>query len=87
MTPARADIVVSCIDNMVKGAAGQAIQNMNLLYGLDEGAGLALPPGVLTERRIIMGIEFISGGVCAPKGQGGGYLLRYPQNRLKPDPA
>ena len=37
-------IVVSCIDNMVKGAAGQAIQNMNLLYGLDEGAGLALVP-------------------------------------------
>ena len=27
--------MVSCIDNMVKGAAGQAIQNMNLLYGLD----------------------------------------------------
>ena len=26
------------------GAAGQAIQNMNLLYGLDEGAGLALVP-------------------------------------------
>ena len=37
-------IVVSCIDNMVKGAAGQAIQNMNLLYGLDEDAGLTLVP-------------------------------------------
>ena len=34
-------IVSSCIDNMVKGAAGQAVQNMNLLFGLDEGMGLA----------------------------------------------
>ncbi|MBN1488465.1 MAG: N-acetyl-gamma-glutamyl-phosphate reductase [Phycisphaerae bacterium] len=33
-------IVVSAIDNMVKGAAGQAIQNMNLMCGLDETAGL-----------------------------------------------
>lgn len=33
-------IVVSCIDNMVKGAAGQAIQNMNLRFGLAENAGL-----------------------------------------------
>lgn len=38
-------IVVSAIDNMVKGAAGQAIQNMNLAMGIDESAGLlALPP-------------------------------------------
>ena len=38
-------IVVSAIDNMVKGAAGQAIQNMNLLLGLDETTGLtAIPP-------------------------------------------
>ena len=34
--------VVSCIDNLVKGAAGQAIQNMNLLCGFDEIAGLDL---------------------------------------------
>lgn len=33
-------VVVSCIDNLVKGACGQAIQNMNLLMGLDEGVGL-----------------------------------------------
>ncbi|MBD7910286.1 N-acetyl-gamma-glutamyl-phosphate reductase [Clostridium cibarium] len=33
-------IVVSAIDNMVKGAAGQAVQNMNILLGLDEKEGL-----------------------------------------------
>jgi N-acetyl-gamma-glutamyl-phosphate reductase len=33
-------VVLSAIDNMVKGAAGQAIQNMNLMCGLDETAGL-----------------------------------------------
>lgn len=33
-------VVVSAIDNMVKGASGQAIQNMNLMYGFDERTGL-----------------------------------------------
>jgi N-acetyl-gamma-glutamyl-phosphate reductase len=33
-------IVVSCIDNLVKGAAGQAIQNMNVMYGWGEEEGL-----------------------------------------------
>ncbi|MDI6815282.1 MAG: N-acetyl-gamma-glutamyl-phosphate reductase [Dehalococcoidales bacterium] len=33
-------IIISCIDNLVKGAAGQAIQNMNLMLGLPETAGL-----------------------------------------------
>ncbi|MBF0287308.1 MAG: N-acetyl-gamma-glutamyl-phosphate reductase [SAR324 cluster bacterium] len=33
-------IVVTTIDNLVKGAAGQAIQNMNLMFGLDESTGL-----------------------------------------------
>ncbi|MDR1428702.1 MAG: N-acetyl-gamma-glutamyl-phosphate reductase [Spirochaetaceae bacterium] len=33
-------IVVSAIDNMVKGAAGQAIQNMNIIFGFDESLGL-----------------------------------------------
>lgn len=33
-------IVISCLDNLIKGAAGQAIQNMNLMCGLDEAAGL-----------------------------------------------
>jgi N-acetyl-gamma-glutamyl-phosphate reductase len=33
-------IVISCLDNLVKGAAGQAIQNMNLMLGLPETTGL-----------------------------------------------
>jgi len=33
-------VILSVIDNLVKGAAGQAIQNMNILFGLDERAGL-----------------------------------------------
>ena len=33
-------IVVSCLDNLVKGAAGQAVQNMNLMFDLPEDAGL-----------------------------------------------
>ena len=37
-------VVVSALDNMVKGAAGQAIQNMNLLFGFDETAGLMQVP-------------------------------------------
>jgi N-acetyl-gamma-glutamyl-phosphate reductase len=37
-------IVVTAIDNMVKGAAGQAIQNMNILFGFDERAGLETIP-------------------------------------------
>ena len=36
-------IVLSVIDNLVKGAAGQAIQNMNIMFGLDEVMGLNLP--------------------------------------------
>ncbi|HHV31222.1 MAG TPA: N-acetyl-gamma-glutamyl-phosphate reductase [Clostridiales bacterium] len=37
-------IAISAIDNMVKGAAGQAIQNMNLAFGLEETTGLKLFP-------------------------------------------
>lgn len=33
-------VVLSVIDNLVKGAAGQAVQNMNLMFGLSESAGL-----------------------------------------------
>jgi N-acetyl-gamma-glutamyl-phosphate reductase len=33
-------IIISCIDNLVKGAAGQAIQNMNLMFGMPENEGL-----------------------------------------------
>jgi len=35
-------VVFTAIDNLVKGAAGQAVQNMNLMFGLDETAGLIL---------------------------------------------
>jgi len=37
-------VVVSAIDNLVKGASGQAVQNMNLMFGLPETAGLLTPP-------------------------------------------
>lgn len=33
-------VLVSCIDNLLKGAAGQAVQNMNLMFGFDEKEGL-----------------------------------------------
>ena len=33
-------VLVSCLDNLLKGAAGQAVQNMNLMFGFDEKAGL-----------------------------------------------
>ena len=36
-------VLVSVIDNLVKGAAGQAVQNLNLMFGLAEGAGLDTP--------------------------------------------
>ncbi|MBA7601754.1 N-acetyl-gamma-glutamyl-phosphate reductase [subsurface metagenome] len=36
-------VVVSAIDNLVKGASGQAIQNMNLMFGFDETRGLEVP--------------------------------------------
>ena len=36
-------VVFSAIDNLVKGAAGQAVQNMNLMFGLEETTGLVFP--------------------------------------------
>ena len=33
-------IVTSAIDNLLKGASGQAVQNMNVMFGLDETSGL-----------------------------------------------
>jgi N-acetyl-gamma-glutamyl-phosphate reductase len=33
-------VILAVIDNLVKGAAGQAVQNMNLMFGLDETIGL-----------------------------------------------
>jgi N-acetyl-gamma-glutamyl-phosphate reductase len=38
-------VIHSIIDNLVKGASGQAIQNMNLMFGIDECAGLKLKAG------------------------------------------
>jgi N-acetyl-gamma-glutamyl-phosphate reductase len=37
-------LVLAVVDNLVKGAAGQAIQNMNLMFGLPETVGLTAPP-------------------------------------------
>jgi N-acetyl-gamma-glutamyl-phosphate reductase len=37
-------LITSIIDNLVKGASGQAVQNMNLMFGLDETTGLHLKP-------------------------------------------
>ena len=37
-------IMMGAIDNLVKGAAGQAVQNMNLIFGLPESEGLDLVP-------------------------------------------
>jgi N-acetyl-gamma-glutamyl-phosphate reductase len=37
-------VVLSVIDNLVKGAAGQAVQNMNIMFGFDECAGLTQIP-------------------------------------------
>ena len=35
-------LVTSAIDNLLKGAVGQAVQNMNIMFGLDESSGLRL---------------------------------------------
>lgn len=37
-------VVLSVIDNLVKGAAGQAVQNMNIMFGMDETLGLDIVP-------------------------------------------
>ena len=37
-------IIVSVIDNLCKGASGQAVQNMNLIFGFAENEGLKLAP-------------------------------------------
>lgn len=37
-------LITSCIDNLLKGAVGQAVQNMNIMFGLDQAAGLKLKP-------------------------------------------
>ncbi|MBR6696818.1 MAG: N-acetyl-gamma-glutamyl-phosphate reductase, partial [Lachnospiraceae bacterium] len=37
-------VMMGALDNVVKGAAGQAVQNMNLMFGLDETMGLLQAP-------------------------------------------
>lgn len=37
-------LITSCVDNLLKGAVGQAVQNMNLMFCIDERAGLRLKP-------------------------------------------
>ena len=37
-------IVVGALDNLTKGSSGQAVQNANLMLGIDETAGLMLAP-------------------------------------------
>jgi N-acetyl-gamma-glutamyl-phosphate reductase len=37
-------IIISTLDNLMKGASGQAVQNANLMLGLDEAAGLEFAP-------------------------------------------
>ena len=37
-------LITSCIDNLLKGAVGQAVQNMNIMFGEEETMGLRLKP-------------------------------------------
>lgn len=37
-------VVMGALDNLVKGAAGQAVQNMNIMFGFDEDEGLKMAP-------------------------------------------
>jgi N-acetyl-gamma-glutamyl-phosphate reductase len=37
-------VVISITDNLIKGASGQAVQNLNLMFGIDEKTGLNLKP-------------------------------------------
>jgi len=37
-------IVISVIDNLIKGASGVAVQNMNIMFGLDQTSGLNMIP-------------------------------------------
>jgi N-acetyl-gamma-glutamyl-phosphate reductase len=39
-------LITSIIDNLIKGAAGQAVHNMNLMFGLDEQTGLKLKSSI-----------------------------------------
>jgi N-acetyl-gamma-glutamyl-phosphate reductase len=39
-------LIISALDNMIKGAAGQAVQNMNVMFGFDQSSGLNLKASV-----------------------------------------
>ena len=40
-------IIIAAIDNLIKGAAGQAVQNMNIMFGLPEDKSLNTVPAVI----------------------------------------
>lgn len=44
-------MITTVIDNLLKGASGQAVHNMNLLFGLQERVGLALKPSAFWFRK------------------------------------
>ena len=58
--------ISSVIDNLIKGAAGQAIQNMNLMFNYDETDGLILAPLYISNIGLIMNI--IKGNIASPLG-------------------
>ena len=62
-------IVVSAIDNLGKGAAGQAVQCANLMFGLPETTGLSRRSGTVTGGTVISGEETHM-SVTAPRGSG-----------------
>ena len=64
-------IMMGAMDNLVKGAAGQAVQNMNLMFGFAENEGLQGVPmfRINTGERIDEHMmKIIDGGVTAAKG-------------------
>ena len=51
VTGSRITVVTAAIDNLVKGASGQAVQNFNLLFGLQETTGLSSVAGRITHEK------------------------------------
>jgi acetylglutamate kinase len=82
-------VVVSAIDNLVKGAAGQAIQNMNLMLGLSRDRGLAVKVLVKLGGTLLDAAESrdslagqIGRGARARRGTGGGARRRQADDPL-----
>lgn len=46
-------LVISCIDNLLKGASGQAVHNMNLMFNLEETVGLRLKPSAFNKEEFM----------------------------------